>query len=110
MTRAIAKIFLPIGLIALVFATPASAGAREALAGLTGADDAVVHDNGNVSICKGGTFPGCSGGRAFHCPSGGGPCTETQPNQFKRPKPGVHGLTSRKTPGGTIIVRPPALR
>ncbi len=64
--------------------TPAiGAGAREALGGLTSADDAVTHDNGNVSICKGGKFPGCKGGRAFHCPKGG-ECTET-PTSFVVP-------------------------
>lgn len=64
--------------------TPAlSVGAREALGGLTSADDAVTHDGGAVSICKGGSFPGCKDGRAFYCPPGG-ECTET-PKAFIAP-------------------------
>ncbi|MDB5478867.1 MAG: hypothetical protein JWM96_1362 [Alphaproteobacteria bacterium] len=95
-----------------------AAGAREALGGLTSADDAVVHDNGNVSVCKGGKFPGCKGGRAFHCPAGG-ECTETPANFVSSPgkdhaaptgavlDPGTRGPVRRPRPDapttGTVL-------
>lgn len=75
----------------------AAANAKEALAGLTSADDSFTHDSGAVSICKGGSFPGCKGGKAFYCPPGGKPCEPTQ--QARKPKPGVTGVV----PGGGIL-------
>lgn len=80
------------------------AGAREALGGLTSADDAVTHDSGAVSICKGGKFPGCKGGRAFYCPAGGGECTET-PASSVAPTGANHSTGAVLDPG----VREPAL-
>lgn len=76
-----------------------SATARDALGGLTSADDAVTHDNGAVSICKGGKFPGCKGGRAFYCPVGG-ECTET-PQSFVAPTGSDHatGAVLERGPG-----------
>ncbi|RYE87220.1 MAG: hypothetical protein EOP19_04825 [Hyphomicrobiales bacterium] len=84
--------------------TPAlSAGAREALGGLTSADDAFTHDSGAVSICKGGSFPGCKGGRAFYCPAGG-ECEET-PASSVIPTGANHSTGAVLDPG----VREPAL-
>jgi hypothetical protein len=77
---------------------PAAAiNGRQALAGVGSGDDSITHDGGGVSICKGGSFPGCQGGKAFYCPPGGKPCEQTK--QARKPKTGVTGVV----PGGGIL-------
>jgi hypothetical protein len=95
-------IFMAIAPLVLVTALsgPAAAiNAKEALAGVGSGDDSVTHDGGGVSICKGGTFPNCQGGKAFYCPPGGKPCEKTQ--QARKPKTAVTGVV----PGGAYTVR-----
>ncbi len=75
----------------------AAINGRQALAGVGKGDDAFTHDSGAVSICKGGRFPGCQGGKAFYCPPGGKPCEPTI--QARKPKSGVTGAV----PGGGIL-------
>jgi hypothetical protein len=83
---------------------PAAAiNARQALAGVGSGDDSVTHDGGGVSICKGGSFPGCQGGKSFYCPPGGKPCEQTK--QARKPKTGVTGAV----PGGGILDSGPSL-
>jgi hypothetical protein len=83
---------------------PAAAiNARQALAGVGSGDDSVTHDGGGVSICKGGSFPKCEGGKAFYCPPGGKPCEQTK--QARKPKTGVTGAV----PGGGILDSGPSL-
>ena len=89
---------------AATWSGPAAAiNARQALAGVGSGDDSFTHDGGGVSICKGGSFPKCEGGKAFYCPPGGKPCEQTK--QARKPKTGVTGAV----PGGGILDSGPSL-
>jgi hypothetical protein len=98
MRKFVVMVFAPLVLLtAATLSGPAAAiNAKEALAGVGAGDDAVTHDSGAVSICKGGTFPGCKGGKAFYCPANQ-PCEPTQ--QFVKPKTGVTGIV----PSGGLL-------
>ena len=93
--RVIASLVL---VTAATWSGPAAAiNGRQALAGVGSGDDSITHDGGGVSICKGGSFPGCQGGKAFYCPPGGKPCEQTK--QARKPKTGVTGVVT----GGGIL-------